>query len=64
MDLSLNKKYFRPDEVAALLNVNRRTIYRMILDGRLPGVNLDHRPRRIPRAAITALAAADSPEWP
>ena len=61
MELSLNKKYYRPDEVAALLNVHRRTIYRMIRDGRLPGVTMDQRPRRIPRDAVAALATY-SPE--
>jgi excisionase family DNA binding protein len=30
------KKTYRPDEVAKILKVTRRTIYRMIKDGRLP----------------------------
>ena len=37
------KKSYRPDEVAKILKVRKRTIYRMIRDGRLPttapGVN-------------------------
>ncbi len=52
MTIPLTKKYYRPDEVAAILRVNRRTVYRMILDGRLQGVERDRRPRRIPRQAV------------
>jgi excisionase family DNA binding protein len=46
------KKLFRPDEVADLLQVATRTVYRMSRDGRLPGVDLKQSPRRIPREAL------------
>lgn len=32
----MKKKTYRPDEVAEILRVTKRTIYRMIKDGRLP----------------------------
>ncbi len=38
MELLHQKRYFRPDEAAAILVVSRRTVYRMIRDGRIPGV--------------------------
>jgi len=47
------KKTYRPDEVAEILRISRRTVYRMIKDGRLataaPGVN------RIPAVALEEL---------
>ena len=49
MDLLQHKRFFRPDEVAAILALSRRTIYRMIRDGRLPGVKWGSGPWRIPR---------------
>ncbi len=55
MDFLQNKRYFRPDEVAALLALSRRTIYRMIRDGRLPGVKLGAGPWRIPRENLAGL---------
>jgi excisionase family DNA binding protein len=40
MDPRLNKKrLFRPDEVAIILYKSKRTIYRMIKDGRLNAVS-------------------------
>ena len=33
MDLLQNKRFFRPDEVAAILALSRRTVYRMMRDG-------------------------------
>lgn len=50
-----NKRFFRPDEVAAFLLITKRTVYRMIRDGRLEGVDLDKRPWRIPREAVVNL---------
>jgi excisionase family DNA binding protein len=50
-----NKRYFRPDEVAELLALSRRTIYRMMRDGRLAGVKLGAGPWRIPRETVVAL---------
>jgi excisionase family DNA binding protein len=55
MDFLQRKRYFRPDEVAALLALSRRTIYRMIRDGRLPGVKLGAGPWRIPRETLADL---------
>ena len=51
----LNKRVLRPDEVAQLLALSRRTVYRMIADGRLPGIRLGAGPWRIPREALAAI---------
>jgi excisionase family DNA binding protein len=50
-----NKRFFRPDEVAALLALSRRTVYRMIHDGRLAAVKLGDGPWRIPREYLETL---------
>ena len=55
MDFLLNKRYFRPDEVAALLALSRRTIYRMMRDGRLAAIKLGAGPWRIPRENLVDL---------
>lgn len=55
MEFLLHKRYFRPDEVAALLALSRRTIYRMMRDGRLPGIKLGAGPWRIPRETLVDL---------
>ena len=55
MNWLTNKKFFRPDEVAQLLALSRRTVYRMINDGRLPGIRLGSGPWRIPRESLTGL---------
>jgi excisionase family DNA binding protein len=55
MDLLQNKRFFRPDEVAAILALSRRTIYRMIKDGRLPGVKWGSGPWRISRESLHGL---------
>lgn len=52
MGLLLTKRFFRPDEVAQILALSRRTIYRMIRDGRLLGVRWGSGPWRIPREAL------------
>jgi excisionase family DNA binding protein len=49
------KRLLRPDEVASFLALSRRTVYRMIRDGRMPSVKLGIGPLRIPAAAFTAL---------
>ncbi|MDP3181566.1 MAG: helix-turn-helix domain-containing protein [Desulfobaccales bacterium] len=55
MDFLLTKRFFRPDEVAQLLALSRRTIYRMIRDGRLKGVRWGSGPWRIPRETLLAM---------
>lgn len=54
MELIFKKRFFRPDEVAALLSLSRRTVYRMIRDGRLQGVRFGSGPWRIPRENLLA----------
>ena len=56
------KRFFRPDEVADFLLITKRTVYRMIHDGRLEGVDLNRRPWRIPREAIINLFLTPCPE--
>lgn len=58
MELIMKKRMFRPDEVAQILCLSRRTIYRMIRDGRLPAVRLGAGPWRIPREALLNLLPA------
>lgn len=60
IDLVPPKKFFRPDEVAGLLSLSRRTVYRMIRDGRLPGVKWGGGPWRIPQDSLRDLFP-DSP---
>ena len=55
MDLITKKRFFRPDEVADILCLSRRTVYRMIRDGRLSGVRLGSGPWRIARESIQSL---------
>ncbi len=57
MDLLPHKRFFRPDEVAEILALNRRTIYRMIREGRLQGVRFGKGkgPWRIPPGSLAAL---------
>ncbi|MCL6620465.1 MAG: helix-turn-helix domain-containing protein [Syntrophobacterales bacterium] len=55
MDLIFKKRFFRPDEVAEILCLSRRTVYRMIKDGRLPGTRFGSGPWRIARENILAL---------
>ncbi|MGQ9687291.1 MAG: helix-turn-helix domain-containing protein [Desulfobaccales bacterium] len=55
MELIMKKRLFRPDEVAQILCLSRRTIYRMIRDGRLPAVRLGAGPWRIPRETLLTL---------
>lgn len=46
------KKFFRPDELGLFLCLSRRTIYRMIKDGRLAAVRWGPGPWRIPREEV------------
>jgi len=62
MEWRLDKRFFRPDEVARLLALSRRTIYRMIRDGRLQAIKWGSGPWRIPREALQALLPAASRE--
>ncbi len=55
MELLKKKRLFRPDEVADILCLSRRTVYRMIRDGRLAGVRLGSGPWRIARESILNL---------
>ena len=59
-ELIVKKRFFRPDEVAELLLITKRTVYRMVHDGRLSGVDLTQRPWRIPRNAVLSLFPLDS----
>jgi excisionase family DNA binding protein len=55
MELLYKKRFFRPDEAAAILVLSRRTVYRMIRDGRITGVKWGRGPWRIPRESLTSL---------
>lgn len=61
MELMLKKRFFRPDEVADLLSLSRRTVYRMIRDGRLDGVRLGAGPWRIARESLVNLLPHPQP---
>ncbi|MBM4275150.1 MAG: helix-turn-helix domain-containing protein [Deltaproteobacteria bacterium] len=56
--LPWTKRVFRPDEVAQILALSRRTVYRMIRDGRLPGVK-DSGPWRVPWKTLERLLAGE-----
>ena len=58
MGLPMQKRFLRPDEVALLLALSRRTVYRMIRDGRLSGVKLGAGPWRIPWEGLEAMLSA------
>jgi excisionase family DNA binding protein len=60
MELLHQKRYFRPDEAAAILVVSRRTVYRMIRDGRISGVKWGSGPWRIPRESLANLFPGDN----
>jgi len=53
--ISSNKRFFRPDEAAAILVLSRRTVYRMMRDGRINGVKYGRGPWRIPRESLASL---------
>jgi excisionase family DNA binding protein len=49
-----DKKWFRPDEVAVLLNVSVRTVRYWYESGELPGAKLGERLIRFARPALIA----------
>jgi excisionase family DNA binding protein len=55
MELIYPKRFFRPDEAATILDLSRRTIYRMMRDGRINGVKWGGGPWRIPRESLAML---------
>ena len=55
------KKFYRPDEVAELLSLSRRTVYRMMRDGRLAGVKWGDGPWRIPQESVKELFPNELP---
>ncbi len=61
MGLLHHKRFFRPDEAASILALSRRTVYRMIRDGRITGVKWGKGPWRIPRDSL-AILLGDYPE--
>jgi excisionase family DNA binding protein len=58
LDLVSPKRLLRPDEVAQLLALSRRTVYRMIQDGRLKAFRWGGSPWRIPRESLADLVGA------
>jgi excisionase family DNA binding protein len=52
--MQIHEKLHRPDEVAALLGVNKRTVYRMLQHGRIRGIR-NGGPVRIPAAEVRRL---------
>lgn len=54
-ELILKKQFFRPDEVAELLLITKRTVYRMVRDGRLGEIDFTKRPCRIPKESVLLL---------
>ena len=59
MGVLQSKRFFRPDEVATILALSRRTVYRMIRDGRINGVKWGNGPWRIPRESLTRVFVED-----
>jgi len=49
-----NKSWFRPDEVATLLDISRATVYRRIEDGTIAAIRIGF-VYRIPRASLLTL---------
>jgi excisionase family DNA binding protein len=54
-ELLPSKKFFRPDEVAQVLDLSRRTVYRMIHESRLGAVKPSGGCWRVPRQALEDL---------
>jgi excisionase family DNA binding protein len=52
------KRYYRPDEVAAILRISIASVYRRISDGTLPAIQIGA-VYRIPREAIEGLTRLD-----
>jgi excisionase family DNA binding protein len=55
MELINQKRFFRPDEAATILDLSRRTVYRMMRDGRITGVKWGRGPWRISRESLSNL---------
>jgi excisionase family DNA binding protein len=55
IDLPL-KKTLRPDEVASVLSLSRRTVYRWVRSGRLPSLRLGGSIRVLREDLITAIS--------
>jgi excisionase family DNA binding protein len=55
MEILNQKRFFRPDEAAIILDLSRRTVYRMMRDGRITGVKWGRGPWRIPRESLVSL---------
>ena len=49
--------FARPERAAAMLDVSRSTVFRMLASGELPSVKIG-KSRRIPVAAIEAIAGS------
>ena len=60
MEVLQKKQFLRPDEVAKLLLITKRTVYRMVQDGRLGGVDVTKRPCRIPKESVIRLFEPES----
>ena len=60
MELINQKRFFRPDEAATILDLSRRTVYRMMRDGRITGVKMGRGPWRIPRESLTNLVQGEN----
>ena len=46
------KTFLRPDEVAEILEISRRSVYRLIKQGELMAMRVGDRPLRIPRKEL------------
>lgn len=53
-----DKRLFRLDEVARLLDVDVRTVQRMVTAGRVAVVIVSERVRRVPRESLVRLVRA------
>lgn len=54
----LQKRFLRPDEVAAILSVSRWTIYRWIGEGRLEAVKIGKGSVRVLKESLDGLLAS------
>lgn len=54
--------YYKPAEVAKILNIKTNTVYRMIANGRLQAVKLGRKICRIPEKSLHDLTRANTAE--
>ena len=54
--------YYKPAEVAKILNIKTNTVYRMIANGRLQAVKLGRKICRIPEKSLHDLTRANAAE--